>query len=317
MKDRTIQAVRGLAIIGVVLHHVVDRRLNAEAAGWAVVLIYLFDWCVLAFFCVSGYLQALSDSKKHRSVAEFTRVRSLRLIVPYLLLILFYSCIWQVIQAFHIPGVGVHVPRDFLGKLENALWPVDCTVAQQIYFIPLLFAVSVLLALVQAGFGLKGMWVAAWLSAVVGLAYFPVHLTGFSWDVFLGGTFFYAAGYLLFHYRTNRAAIRIVLLAVTAVMIIFNPENGLIRCLPLWLLSEGHFIRLDQVPLLGPLGDASGTIYIYHTPFIVLPLAIAATYLPGPVAQFAGVLLAAVLGLAICWGFFELLKNTRAKFLLM
>ena len=317
MKDLHLQAIRGLAIIGVVFHHVVNRRFDAETVDWTWAFVYLFDWCVLAFFCVSGYLQALSDSKKQRSLGEFVRIRFHRLMVPYFLLFLFYACVWQVVQMFHIPGVGLHVRHDFLLKLRDAAWPRDSQVAQQLYFIPLLFAVSTLLALVHAVFGLKGMWVAAWLAAVVNLAYFPHHLTGFKWDVFLGGTCFYAAGYLLFHYRDRPAAIRIVLLAFTGVSIIFSPDNGIIRCIPLWLVSEGSLLRLELLPLICRIGDASGTIYIYHTPFIILPLVIVSTHLPGPVAQFAGILLAVAISIAVCCALFELLKNTRARVLLM
>jgi acyltransferase len=317
MKDRTILALKGIAIIGVVLHHVGNRRLEADAGYQTQAFVYLFDWCVLAFFCVSGYLQALTDSKKHRSLVEFTRVRFQRLMVPYFLLFLVYACLWQVVQAFHLPGIGGRAAPGFLDKLKDAFWPVDSQVAQQLYFFPLLFAISLLLALLKAAFGLRGIWGAGWLSAVVGLAYFPRYLTGFSWDTFLAGICVYAAGYLMFHYRQQPNAIRIVLLAFTLVAVFFYPQNGIIRCIPLWLLSEGANLKLDRVPLLCGLGEASGTIYVYHTPFIVLPLSIAASYLPGPEAQFIGILLAAAATIAICSAIFELLKNTRAKFLLM
>jgi hypothetical protein len=317
MKDRTILAIKGLAIIGVVFHHIANRRLTVEAGDWMKETIFLFDWCVLAFFCVSGYLQAMSDAKKHRSFVEFTRVRFARLVVPWVLLALLYTCLWQVVQALHIPNIGVHVPPSFVGKLEDVFWPLDSTVAQQLYFFPILFAVSIVLVVVQLGLGVNGMWAAAWTSGVVGLAYFPHFFTGFSWGVFVWAICFYAGGYLLFHYRAKRPDVRVVLIAVTAVVIFFSGAYGIIRCIPFWLLVEGATIRLDRAPLLGRLGDASGTIYIYHTPFIIMPLAISASYLPGPVAQFAGLLLAAAIAIAICCVLFEQLQKTRAKFLLM
>ena len=317
MKDRTILAVKGLAIIGVVLHHIANRRLSVEAGDWMRDTIFLFAWCVLGFFCVSGYLQALSDSRKHRSLVEFTRVRFTRLIVPFLVLALFYSCVWQILQSLHLSNIGAKVPPTFLGKLEDVLWPIDSYVAQQLYFFPLLFGVSVLLVVVHLGLGLNGMWVVAWISGVIGLAYFPRSFTGFSCGVFLWSTCYYAGGYLLFHYRANKQAIRVVLIAFTVVAILFSGACGIIRCVPLWLFTEGPTIGLDRVPLLGRLGDASGTIYIYHTPFLIMPLAIAASYLPGPVSQFAGLLLAASIAIAICCAIFEGLQKTWARFLLM
>jgi hypothetical protein len=317
MKDRTILAIKGLAIIGVVFHHVVERRLDPEAAHLAHIFIASFHWCVLGFFCVSGYLQALSDSKKTRTLWEFTRVRMIRLLLPFVLLVVFYSCIWQAIQALHFSNIGIKVPKDFLGKLEEGLWPIDSAVAQQLYFFPLLFGISIVLAMTQKSLGLFGTWAAAVLVAGFSLVFFPTYFTGFSWGVFLWGISFYATGYLLFHYRDRKRAIRVLLLCVTLLFYAGSGSIGLIRVIPLWLLSEGHALGLDRSSFLGYLGDASGTIYIYHTPFIILPLAIAATHLPGPAAQYCGILLATAITLALCCLIFEALKNTRAKILLM
>jgi hypothetical protein len=317
MKDRTILAIKGLAIIGVVFHHIANRRLDHQAAGWLQVLIVLFNWCVLAFFCISGYLQALSDSKRTRPVWEFTQVRFNRLVVPYILLIILYASIWQIIQAFHIPNIAVKIPNDFFGKMRDSLWPVDNQVAQQLYFFPLLFVVSLILVIIQSRIGLFGMWAASLITFGVGLKFFPASFTGFSLGVFLWAICFYASGYLLFHYRTQKASIRVILFAFTLLLVIFSGYLGIIRCLPLWLIAEGAFLRLDHTPLLGRLGEASGTIYIYHTPFIIQPLAIAATYLHGPLAQFIGAMFAAFIAIGACYLLFELLKDTRAKVLLM
>ena len=317
MKDRTILAIKGLAIIGVAFHHVMNRRFDQQASDWLQVLVTLFDWCVLAFFCVSGYLHALSDSRKVRSVREFTKLRFYRLLIPYIVLILLYSCIWQVVQALHIPNIGAKIPEDFIGKIRNALWPVDNEVAQQLYYLPLLFAVSVLLALIQFCLRLSGLWAASLLTFGAGLRYFPASFTGFSLGVFLWAICFYAAGYLLFHYRKERTAIRVILLASTILLVLFSGYLGLVRCVPFWLLTEGSWLKLDQAPVLPALGDASGTIYIYHTPFIIQPLAIAATYLHGPLAQCVGAIFAAFIAIGVCYLIFVLLKDTRAKVLLL
>ena len=317
MKDRTILALKGLAIIGVVFHHVTNRRLDPQAADWILLVIDIFQWCVLAFFCVSGYLQALSDSRKKRPLQEFVRLRVTRLLVPWVLLAVFYSCIWQILQALHIHNIGVKVPPTFIGKLEDVLWPLDSNVAQQLYFFPLLFAVSLVLVVVQAQAGLYGLWIAALVGASIGLRYYPYLFSSFAWGTFAWAVSFYAAGYLLYHYRAQKTAIRVALLAITIVMVIFSGYYGIIRVIPLWLLTEGPLLRLERVPLLERLGEASGTIYIYHTPFMVIPLTIAAASLPGPVAQFAGLLLTVAIAITLCTVIYELLKNSRAKVLLM
>jgi acyltransferase len=317
MKDRTVQALKGLAIIGVVLFHITNRRFDQQVIGWMHDIIILFGWCVLGFFCVSGYVQALSDSRKNKSVLEFTRNRFQRLLIPFFILVFVYSCLWQVVQAFHVGELGKTVPPGFLAKLEQAVWPVDSQVAQQLYFFPLLFGISLVLIVVQKRLGLYGMWTAAVVGFAVGTAFYPNNFTGFNGGVFLWGIGFYSAGYLLFHHRNDVIGIRMVLFVVTLLLMVFNGEHGLIRCIPLWLLAEGHALRFDRLPLLGRLGDASGTIYIYHTPFIIQPLVIAATLLPGAPLQFTGALLAAAVAIAICCAIYEGLKNTRAKVLLM
>jgi hypothetical protein len=317
MRDRTILALKGLAIIGVVYHHLSNRRTAPEIVGWEAIITCAFDWCVLAFICISGYLQALSDSKKQRTFPDFSRTRFLRLLVPFFLLLVFYSCIWQALQAAHIPNIAVKIPPDFLGKLKSGLWPNHSQVAEQLYFFPLLFGISIVLVIVQRILRLPGIWAAAVIAGAWGLASFPEDFTGFHKGVFIWGIFFYAAGYLLFHYRDRKTAIRVALLVATAVLIGGSGFDGFIRCIPLWLLAEGATIGIDRVPLLVKLGDASGTIYVYHTPFLVRFLVIATTLLPGDGLQFIAINLDAWVAIGLCYLLFESLKNTRAKVLLM
>ena len=316
-KDRTILAVKGLAIIGVVYHHLGTRRLDPEVLEWANVIVHQVRWCVLAFIMISGYLQAMSDAKKVRTFFVFTKTRVFRLLVPFFLLVFFYSCIWQFLQALHIPNIAVKIPPAFLDKLRTALWPVDSQVAEQLYFFPLLFGISITLVIVQKLAGIYGMWIAAVIAGAAGLIYYPTELTSFTFGVFTWGLSFYAAGYLLYHYRDRTTAIRVALLLVTALVIACEGWQGFIRSVPLWLLAEGTTLRIDRVPFLVALGEASGTIYIYHTPFLVRFLIIAATFLPGKVLQFLAVNLDAWISIGLCYLLYVTLKNTRAKIILM
>jgi acyltransferase len=317
MKDRTLLAIKGLAIIGVVFHHVLNRRADHHTGEWLRMIMAMFDWCVLAFFCVSGYLQALSDSRKKKSVWEFTTVRFHRLLVPYILLFIVYAVIWQVVQALHISGIGARVPEGFIAKLKTGLWPVDNQVAQQLYYLPLLFGVSLVVVMNQHLLGMAGMWVISIVTFGIGLALFPAELTGFSLGVFLWAICFYTAGYLLFQYREKRTQIRVILLIATVLLVVFSGYHGLSRSVPLWLITEGYGLRIDRLPILPAWGDASGTIYIYHTPFIIQPLAIAITFLHGAILQFAAALVAVVVAISICYLLWEFLKDTRARVILM
>jgi acyltransferase len=317
MRDRTILGLKGIAIIGVVMHHISNRRLDPEAVEYISFMVQFFEWCVLGFLLVSGYLQAMSDSRKPKTLLEFLRARVMRLLVPFVVLTLLYSVLWQLLQATHIPNVGVRVPHDFLGKLETTLWPVNSQVAQQIYFFPLLFGISVVMVLFQKTLGLWGVAIAMFVAAGCGLAMYPNSYTGFSWGVFVWGIAFYGAGYLMFHYRSEKQALRLALFGVTFVFVMCNTDSGIIRTIPLWLLGEGSTLRLDRMPLLDRIGDASGTIYIYHSPFLILPLVIAVTHLHGAIPQFFGIIAAVMVAVAVCCLIFNSLKNTRAKVILM
>jgi hypothetical protein len=317
MKDRTILAVKGLAIIGVVFHHLVNRREDPQVTEWIKVLPSLFHWCVLAFICVSGYLHALSDSRRLKSVTEFTFQRFNRLMIPWLLLIIVFALIWQGLQMLHL-NIAVAIPRDFFGKIAVSLWPVTmASVGEQLYYLPILFGTSVAFVAIRSLLGLAGVWVLAVTTFIVSLRFYPDLFTGFSPGVFLWSLSFYAAGYLLFCHRTKAGHVRLTLVVCTIILVCFSGYSGIIRCLPLWMIAEGSFLRLYHIPGLESLGEASGTIYIYHTPFILQPMVIASTYLHGAVPQFIGLLLAAAIALGICNLFYHLLKNTRAKILLM
>jgi hypothetical protein len=317
MRDRNILAIKGLAIIGVIFHHLINRRHDPQAVEWLHVLLVLFNWCVLAFICVSGYLHAASDSRRMKSAPEFTFLRFNRLIVPWFLLILAFSLIWQALQMLHVSGIAIKIPVDFFGKIAVSLWPVQETVGEQLYYLPVLFGASVIFVLVRSVCGMPGVGALTALTFIPGLLYYPQKFTGFSLGVFLWSLCFYAAGYLLFSYRDKVQHVRLTLVVVTAILILFSGYAGLIRCLPLWMIVEGSVLRLPQIPGLARLGDAAGTIYIYHTPFILQPLVIASTLLHGAVPQFLGALAAGSVAIGICYLFHHLLKDTRAKVLLM
>lgn len=317
MKDRLLFAIKGVAIVGVAFHHIANRRFDPQANDWLKVLSFSFDWCVLAFFCVSGYLHALSDQKGKKSMVDFITKRAYRLLVPFVLLVIFYSLIWQLLEVLHVPGIGLKIPPDFIGKILASLWPVKEPVAEQLYFLPMLFAVSVLFVLVQRALGLYGIAAVTLATFLAGLILFPMAFTGFYLGVFIWALCFYASGYLLYHFHARRKQAGLVVLASAVVLIIFNGVPGLIHFIPFALLCFGTLLALDRIPLLVSTGEASGTIYIYHTPFLIQPLVIVASHLHGAPLQFVGGITAALLSVGLCFALFHCLKNTRAKAILM
>jgi hypothetical protein len=317
MKDRTILAIKGLAIIGVVFHHLINRRHDPHAEEWLRMLMMLFNWCVLAFICVSGYLHALSDSRRLKGAVEFTFLRFNRLMVPFLLLVVGFSLIYEVLQILHVPFMTAKVPPGFFSKIAVSLWPVKTTVGEQLYYLPILFAASVVFVLVRGILGVPGVAALAMITFIVGLRFYPDQFTGFSLGFFLWSLCFYAAGYLLFNYRAKTNHVRLTLVVCTAILILFSGHLGIIRCVPLWMIAEGSLLKLAHIPGMPSLGEASGTIYIYHTPFILQPMVIASTYLHGAVPQFIGAIMAGAVAAGICHLFYHRLKNTSAKILLI
>lgn len=118
-KDRTILAIKGLAIIGVVFHHLVNRRQDPLTSELVVSLLILFHWCVLAFIAVSGYLHAWSDTRRVKGVAEFVFLRFNRLLIPWLALIIFFALIWQTLSALHVSNIAVKLPTTSLVRLPS------------------------------------------------------------------------------------------------------------------------------------------------------------------------------------------------------
>jgi acyltransferase len=316
-RDQTVLAIKGLAIVGVVFHHILTRRADPTVAQWLQAIITAFNWCVLAFICVSGYLHALSEERRKRTVGEFVGNRLRRLMIPYFALFFFYACVWQLLQALRLPDIGARVPPSFWGKLASSLWPVDNMVAQQLYYLPLLFAISCVFIVAQAIFRDRGLGVLAAVSFICGLTLFPGDFTGFSLGVFTWGLFFYAFGYLLFQFREQPARVYLVVLILAVVLICVSGLDGLVRAVPLGLLACGPLLRLGQWPLLSGWGEASGTIYVYHTPFIILPLSLLVYRVHGAIPQFASCVAGVVLTILICQAFHFALRKAPAKILLM
>jgi len=159
--------------------------------------------------------------------------------------------------------------------------------------------------------------VVATAAFVLGIILFSSAFTGFQMAVFCWGCFYYGFGYTLFSVREKTQTRRALVVICTLILLATCGEFGVLKAIPLWLLAEASTLGLTRLPLLERLGEASGTIYAYHSPFIVQPLALAVALLPGAPAQFVGALAAVALTAAICCAFYYFLKDTRAKVLLI
>ncbi|HEY5706875.1 MAG TPA: acyltransferase [Terrimicrobiaceae bacterium] len=316
-RDRGILILKAVAIIGVVFHHIHNRRLDSEAREWLSFLPPLFSWCVLMFLAISGWLHAMSDDKGVKPAREVITSRAMRLLLPFGALVFCYAVAWQILQTSGAVPLGGDVPSGFAAKIFFSLWPVHETVADQLYFLPMLFAISLVAhAILRLG-GPGALGVLACSLFAAGIAFFPKSPnTGFLPGVFVWGLFSYAGGYLLFRFKSRRETL-ILLACCSAVIVLVVGVAGIAKVFPLIVLASMRVLRLASLPLLPVLGEASGTVYLYHQPFLLQTMLIGVAKLPTWQLQAFAALGAATLAMAICCAMYFALKRTRLRVILM
>lgn len=92
-RQAAVDVLKGWAIVGVVLHHVRNRRFDAEVQANLLVVMQVAACAVYAFLFGSGFLQALS--RRTEAAGVFIVRRAHRLLVPYLWLGVLYAGVFQ------------------------------------------------------------------------------------------------------------------------------------------------------------------------------------------------------------------------------
>ncbi|AHF94949.1 hypothetical protein OPIT5_30860 [Opitutaceae bacterium TAV5] len=298
--DGAIHALKGIAIVGVIFHHVQNRRFSSEMNAAIEILPALFSWCVLLFFAISGWLHSLAEERNPKTIGMFLRNRTRRLLVPFAALVLLYAAMWQVVQAMGIGDMGARLSTSFWTKIVQSVPGCDYNpVAEQLYFLPILFIVGSVIHLSFRLLGLGGVWGCTLGGAFAGMILTPDSgNTGPSSGVILFGGFCYASGFLMHRYRNFSYRIAVVLAVALLFFLVLGIE-GLPKVVPLLMIECMHQTGLSKITPVCLAGEASGTIYAYHTPFILAPLVILVAQRPETV-QFAGVLAAGFFCVAIC-----------------
>jgi acyltransferase len=310
--------LKALAIVGVVLHHTRNRRLDPSASEGVGTLIEVFSWCVLLFLAVSGWLHAMSEARRPQTLAAFASSKATRLLAPFVALVVAYAMAWELIQRSNLLPLNGNVPLDLLDKLRVSLWPAGPgAVGEQLYFLPLLLLISLGVQLVLRIGGMTAVKLACALALVLALSVYPQSpITGFSLGVAAWGAFAYTSGFLLYGSR-DMPTLPFVGLACAIVAVVLLGPRGIPKVMPVLLLSLARPLRLAEVPFAPRLGAASGTVFAYHTPFLLQPLVMLASKLPDWRLQLFGVLLAAATVIAVTWALHQWLENTRFRFVLL
>lgn len=285
-RDDAVDCLKGLAIIGVMLHHVSNRRFTEETIQAVGDVVGFFSWSVYAFIFLAGYLHGRS---KHAGSDAFLLKRGRRLLIPYFILTFVYAVLYHMVSILGIIETSGRYPETLLGKLWNVFEVGNASlIGVQLYFYPLLFIVSALFSLMRSG-GLKAGWVLITTFTVVGLAVVTsegdLPTTGMSRQMIVIGCLQYALGFYLSEMANSIKLILISILGVIflgAVLVWFGHLVGCIVLLtPIALLlafqvafRRSQIVRTSAMPL-NYLGRVSSQIFAFHDPFILQVLLIA------------------------------------------
>jgi len=167
-RDFGIESLRWIAIVAVVMHHGVFRqRQSPETVEQIMRLKEWIEWCVPAFFYLSGLLFRSGTSALS---ASYLATRAKRLLVPYAIV---STLAFAALLALHHSGIWSY-PRPEELRLGHffrlTAWLVGF--GPQFYFLPYLFLVGLAAAL------LAWKVPARWMSTVAAALF---ALCGFGW----------------------------------------------------------------------------------------------------------------------------------------
>lgn len=176
VRDSAIEALRWISIVAVVLHHGISlQRQSPETVSQILEFKHWIEWCVPAFFYVSGRLfRSAPLTGLPRTLAS----RARRLLVPYLAVSLVSFAVLSALQRSQL-WAGSSADEVRIGAfLEKIVWLAGF--GPQLYFLPYLFIVGALTSMLAL------LLPTRWLSTVAGAI---VLVVGFGWmfpDTVLG-----------------------------------------------------------------------------------------------------------------------------------
>ena len=289
-RNHTVDFLKCICIVGVVLHHCSNRRLLPEAQNIFSYAAYLTDWCVIAFIGLSGFLEGKRLAPGKDLKASLTRDCK-RLLIPFITLSFIYSALFQIVDLCGFT-LRSSVSSTFTGKLLDTLFCRESGVAEQLYFLPLLLIIKI--ACLFTSRILPYLFVITTGSIMWFVD--EVHLTGFSQVTFLLGLLAYILGLT----AANNIRLAFTVALATGISIAIRGNNW--QVLIALLLSSCAPLCKINVPLCNLIGSASGTIFAYHTPVILQSSLVGISRIHGIVGQCIAIVIAVsliVIGIAV------------------
>ena len=256
-RNHTVDFLKCICIVGVVLHHCSNRRLLPEVQAVFSTAAYLSDWCVIAFIGLSGFLEG------NRAVSSKDLVNALlrditRLLVPFVFLTVLYAAAFQVADSCGF-SLRSSVSPSFAGKLTDTLLCREGAIAEQLYFLPLLYLIRTTHRLTNRGFPFLLFGLVCYSLAFVT----ELHLTGFNQTTCLQGLLAYALGF-----ESSKSPKRTIVVAVIVGVLIGLRGNNWQVVIGFLLATCVPLLKVN-VPMLNLIGSAAGTIFAYHTPILL------------------------------------------------
>jgi acyltransferase len=278
-KNYSVLIAKGIAIIGVVAHHIANRRFPEPERGEIAMPGLILDRSVTMFFCASGYLRALSHARKPDAPFwPFITSRAQRLLILFAIIALAYPVVYTRLVSTGLLSDALGTPQPWWEKWFAMLTCSPGGVGEQLYFLPLLFLVTASSAGLLAALRNRVGWVFPLACVLIATAFLTpgfyellpgrpispwhrlaecvgIYLVGYTmaarpgWVAWLGGT------------AVAPAAVAWAAGRMDAFHCVFW-----IALFSAVLIPKVRFWPLETI------GRASGTVYIHHTPFLIQPL---------------------------------------------
>ncbi len=296
-----IDVLRGIAILGVmVLHSDLEGLTDPVRRA----ILGVFDWSVLAFFLISGYLHNYGIPLIH-----VFRKRLVVLIVPFIVYNISYNLLFSVLDSSVIArDLGIPV-TNLAVSLPWWCWAFDSP-AFHLYFLPDLFAITIL------SHGILGRLseTTRRRSAVVTLVSLPLLYLILPTPVISHGASLavvplYMASFLLggmFHPSNilyPKWAVALAGIALAPLMfcssLFPNPSLSFV-IVSLLFIFVVKILKGCNGGWIGLVGRCSGSIYLWHTP-VLMPAVSAGLFACGLIGSLTWLLNIGI-SLTICIG---------------
>lgn len=271
MRYPEVDALKGLAIIGVVIvHSNFSGRLDSTTLEITHNIQLFFGWSVIAFFFASGFL-IKHPIKTFPEAYMIIKKKFIRLIIPCFIFSLLYKFLLSGIYFTGFFSWESPIPQSVFESIKFIFYPAG----PQFYFLHYLFAISTAVVLLHVLFSRNILLLLS--AALLPIAYFFIEApkSGYGSDYSLLPLYFfsYVIGCVLsVQYKEIKPTFYlIVLISIFFTFLITESLTPGYILIPLMLLL--FFQKLPKLTKMfnkTNIGKYSSGIYVWHAP-IVLP----------------------------------------------